>query len=1296
MSKTQTQVNSIIINQKKQLFLDVAQSRNTVPPNGQFNYQVYLKNISGNTITNVRILIINPYEIDISGVPSTGKGFKIGSLKNGQSVLLNIKARASIKGYYFVNFIAFGDSAEIQYKTLKVKCSLDKDIENVTHRINFYNFHPYESHYKLQASDYSEQVSQLTKVQAKPYGEKRDVFELRDNELDLYDQDIFLQNEDDISSMYIGRESFETSAKETYDGFNFQQIIKQINDNSKIVSATFLRTGNNEMETDLYQLYPNGFLHRFGLLKSEIYHRLGVIPRIVSSNDQLFRWSDRVSELPNIYPAQQIDHWDEKVWCGEAYTVWQCYTDKNQQKHYSELQIFTKERTAERYIEKAKEYNNYNNITGYTYEIRTNFYTQGIFFIEIPVKDIPTNFFFVNNDDLYAIIDNTKPLGMKGIIRYLIESDFNHNIEFNHTRRYIPHINLDLPDYDKLKYFIRSLKYKLNDDNSVSLNPNGKFTCNNGMFYLNQLFFAKDPDYNIVDNESNAKPLSTPEITLTKTNAYKNTAKLNLNDVNDLSELLIYDKNNIMFYKQLTSLYESKNQYNDSDELIIQSKAKPHSYYNCAQQTFDYDPKDDFNFVRLKAFTSNQYIENGLFISNGNKKHLISMQYIPSAKQYRIFYKKMSDINIVVEKEAYFNASSIFAEIERKDNQFLVILYVERDNLMYYFDSFLTNEIDNIGVLLRNTNVTEYCSNKISENVSFYHTEPHTISTNTMCKKPYYNCITTDQYDIIENQHNNINWDKLYRINEDDTSYAILQNRTNNNIQPNDITLYFNDLNIKEDSKVKDIIMTSYISTNNELDLETSTAQNINYILENKDNRYGTILEPSGFNHYRDNSLKFLENELSIADLNDNISDVEYYKKQIEINKNYNTNANYTNINGDYWTEVDFVNDLQIDSNDIRSIKLIIQGNNTSNQVTAVSELRTNQSSLKSVKTEINTGYFYKIIELPFSKKYDLNNLAIRFKFNELGHMIDIFDIKTQLNFVKKQNDNYKLSNYEDIHIPNNKFFTVNLLQNLDEAFVNNGLLINLHFNEIKQGQYIKIHSIKFDIIYEENASVFSIKSIPEGSVVSGNTNNCIMNGKIFDETISIEQLDHTERNTDGTYCHGIALEEAIYQSFVAQSNNISSIEINPNGYVGVPNSKIKISILSDYDKMPDKVLKEVIVNGWRKQNLNNETIKYNIYTDNLIIGNKYWFKIEVVSPNNGYYWLKYNKNAIVNYRLLYTKNGNVINGMSTLWFRIYSKNNFKEFQDLPVTSNNLQTFMTMLTIYDGNISNFKIQKVIN
>ena len=255
--------------------------------------------------------------------------YSIPTLKSGQSVLINLNdCLVMQEGYYHVSFVVMGDETEIQTRNLLIKCGYENDNSKTLHRIAFYNFTPYESAYMLGASDFSENVTQLTKIQTKPFEAYNQPFEMDELELDLYAQDIFLTNTDEIPSMYLGRESWESNMTEAFAGDTLINLIKQINKESDLVNIDLLRIGCNEMETNLQRIYPNGFIHRFGLMKSEFYKLLGIIPRIRSINDDLFRWA-RDEKEPEIYPKRENDKWNQKPWCGTGYYVYEHIRNDN-------------------------------------------------------------------------------------------------------------------------------------------------------------------------------------------------------------------------------------------------------------------------------------------------------------------------------------------------------------------------------------------------------------------------------------------------------------------------------------------------------------------------------------------------------------------------------------------------------------------------------------------------------------------------------------------------------------------------------------------------------------------------------------------------------------------------------------------------------------------------------------------------------------------------------------------------------------------------------------------------------
>ena len=56
----------------------------------------------------------------------------------------------------------------------------------------------------------------------------------------------------------------------------------------------------------------------------------------------------------------------------------------------------------------------------YRYEIHESIYDTGVFYVNIPINKIPSNFYLVKNEELYNIINRVKPYGTKPIINTLV------------------------------------------------------------------------------------------------------------------------------------------------------------------------------------------------------------------------------------------------------------------------------------------------------------------------------------------------------------------------------------------------------------------------------------------------------------------------------------------------------------------------------------------------------------------------------------------------------------------------------------------------------------------------------------------------------------------------------------------------------------------------------------------------------------------------------------------------------------------------------------------------------------
>ena len=94
------QLQSEIINQKKELIFKVEQTTNHVFPNEDYKYYIYLKNISGVPIENIRVKVNHASEI-IFNEEYDEDGYKnIGTLNSGDVRFIYLKANCQATGKY--------------------------------------------------------------------------------------------------------------------------------------------------------------------------------------------------------------------------------------------------------------------------------------------------------------------------------------------------------------------------------------------------------------------------------------------------------------------------------------------------------------------------------------------------------------------------------------------------------------------------------------------------------------------------------------------------------------------------------------------------------------------------------------------------------------------------------------------------------------------------------------------------------------------------------------------------------------------------------------------------------------------------------------------------------------------------------------------------------------------------------------------------------------------------------------------------------------------------------------------
>lgn len=1489
-------LKSTIINQKKKLFLYVTQSKDLVWPNKTYDYQVYVKNISGQTIKNLKIYITNPKEVVIEErderinylhslraiISSEEENFdeeyleniiqlinrddffertltseeifiieqeiqdttdslirdnkkpevfKIPTLKSGQSVVININDCLIMQeGYYYVNFVAMGDETEIKTQSLMIKCGYENDNKNILHRIAFYNFHPYESAYMQRASDFNENVTQLTKIQTKPFEAYNQPFEMDSLELDLYAQDIFLTNTDDMPSMYLGRENWESNLEEGFVGQSLINLIQKINKESNLVEIDFLRTGNNEMLTDFQQIFPNGFIHRFGLLKSEFYKLLGIIPKIYSINDDLFRWARRDDE-PVVYPKRENDKWNQKPWCGTGYYVYESKIENNKKAYTIERAIFTTKEDAEFYVNNLNTFNSLNFIEDIVYEIKKRDWLPGIFYVEIPLRDIPANFYIPDVDQIQAVIELVKPYGLKGYPRFVVNNEFIHQMTFSATPTISPYTMIDLGeeetfiDYhvrqkkyqqvmqdgietirlceyglqaDKISFvpslasffsyspkpsiyakFIQKIKYFLEDNevyahiypleraeklqelgiitirtnqdellsiiesdaikiDGIYLNADIKITdedddSESQSIYQEQKFYIQDiydgivtlPDEFLVvvnaqqnpDEQYNIMNLTSDFRVLCNTKQKSFDGQV-LNN-NSINNLLMKNPEDISFYIQNYHFVEDYEF--EAENIKIPLKYKTLNYYD-EETSVEIDLGYDFNnaeqnlinrpepsAIKLSKQPLPQHVNVNLLFSKADRTQDFIISYkLLYDDVYEISYKTYKKSEIVV-KEIVTQFDYILCEINNISlHKDLVKIYYGLGDKTYFITSFISDILSANGYQTRISLTNDLTLHSIFEfetegNLSFGNmTLLNTGGNNELqyphwylANKKYSNIISTDNYQIKEIPKQNTSWKNLYRINKDETSFALFENEASEKTQINDIELFLGDLNIPRNSVIDKIYTTVYADSREEVFVYPSYQTNTNII--NNISPISSMFNIKSYEIYTKNNQKYLYQQLSYYIEKDNENQIEYYKALIDASSRQNeiTNINFSKdtpmeISNNFWNEVSFDKTDNLKTSEVKSVYLILEGYNSSNNVEAESQLVNYDGVGNSTKINIDAGYFYKKIPINYDTKYDISELSIRFKFNNVQH-INLYNVKSEIFFTEAQNIERESISTEKFSINGLDKYSCILCENIDGDDVLNGLTIKLGFDSVQN--YLKIYSVVVNIIYHEKAFTNIIETSPDFNTVSG-ANTGTLRCNIFDEKVSdMRQDTYTTTKPNGEYDSGFVLDRRVYQAFTAEEDNITSIELRPNGKIGAPDRYLKVAILDNYDNLPNNVLKEVIIDMAKIKLIDNEAYKYNIYVNNLIIGDTYWFSIEPVDKTkNGAYRFLYNHYQVDNFKLLSTHNGDVINQHASLYFRLYSKQNNYSFNQLPYKfeiENDYTKDINLITeiqVYDGYI----------
>jgi hypothetical protein len=915
-------LQSLIINQRKEMFFNVTQDHTFVFPNQDNNYRATIKNLSGDKISNVYVRVINPNAIffkdfalvkDGEVVPGSNRGdfpdsmdqvYEIGDLPRNRLIVFDLEALVAAQGHHCVTFICWGDNTPVYTKTLCVGCGYVKPTLETKHNIIFYNFTPYQSHYQLRAGDYNQETTVLEKIQHRPYGWDSDPFKIKPGNESICDNFITAmenKNKDNLPAIHVPRENFGINIVEQYSGTNMQELFGRINKYSEYVKVEPIREGTNIFQNTFQPIYPNGLIHRFGLLKSELYHHTGVIPEIQNEDYRVFRWKPDTFYI-NEYPIPQSFYWNTKRWSGVLYNVNRIYLNEEStiiNKQF--IDSFDTNSRAREFIRNQVLSDKYiieelDDVYDIDYEISARYYDGGVFSVNIPVDRIPSNFFMLNNEELFGIIEKTKPYGLRPVIKYTKNLSVDLRPEFKLRQKWYPKISFMPFDFDRIKFWIFEKQYdyelrKFINKGQAYYDGFRDILDLRARVRINKL---KDVEYidTSIDSKISSKQLKT---------IYK------LNTIEDYLHLLNTD---LSFYK----MKQAQKLSNINKRIIIEAGTHPTlpstSFDNAPKVIVDIENGDTVSARRINNIDTNDFgfylkdfntVKTFTFTNKNNRYELSKNTYIGTKK---------TSSNTVVVKD--------FDEIAIELVNNYAVLYYSLNDKWFFFDSFKLTKLDEFGVFLYN--------NKINQNQIVF-------DVNTDCK---FSSMINDivqvslptYYDKLHQQTTNIQeipkisgnaWRNLFRLNSDESTFTLNENVTLNPVRPNGIKLSFKPENIPINSVIKEInlknlIKTStgkvsakvtglsdcYVPTISNINLDFLNVNNAAYIINQ---RTGTItldnfnISLTDGNHFViEGYNKGQKTEIVINNrITENI-DKGYFYKQIKINDN-KVNFRFKDVN---------------------------------------------------------------------------------------------------------------------------------------------------------------------------------------------------------------------------------------------------------------------------------------------------------------------------------------------------------------------------------------------------------------
>ena len=1142
--------------------------------------------------------------------------------------------------------------------------------------------------------------------------------------LDQYEE---AKNTKEHVYQYIGRENFAEDADEVFEAKTMADLFDKINKNSKYFQAQFFRSGTNNLLNDFMQLSPNGFFYRMGLLNSEIFHNYGVLPTYSYMSDKLFRWAPG-EDLPlDLIPQKQGMKWGEHVWAGKGWIIYRIptvqyaateeYAKKVRDNEITKNEVYigiddTKE-VAEEMVKKLEEWDEIkrreenSDIIKYNYYLVESLYEVGVFFIHIPISKIPSNFYLMKHEDLMTLVNKTKPCGTKAIINYVVEETFNQEIDFVFEPNHIQKIDFEEQIEINLDYFY----FVQNQFVIKKLECNGKtieYKSFSPTFIKLMNIFHSAPEFELLVGPPQLRQRSLLELTAeTEYEAVETKLDYSLNTIQELLELLYQNNYNNISFKLVGKDFSPFQKIPLTEQNNEFSKTKNENGHLCFK-----DHKQGFDALRFKTPNRSLFNKGEMSINLEiediyHNKHKISSRYNPDHGLDYITYSYTNIYdNEFIRKEGYEYVESINIIIEEvQDKKILIFMVEEKEeqgqpSVMHYFHHIIVQDI-----LKFTPHTIDF---KTNEKVLRYESVLYGLyldSKNVVFETPFVK--RSKKYSPKFLINDEASWKNIERINNDDDSYGYIKNLTNDYLYPGSFTLFYDDFNIPETAVIKKLSLKingkESSSYNN---IYVSTAYNVGYKTPNiNGNKIQT--EPGKIEcyHHTRESNEYYQSKLNsairkghkvfITKFSRLIDENIIFDEDIGTSISYLKEPNkYITINNQYWYELsEFDPALYNSLNEVESIKLVIEGYNTEAESTISIQTSYDTENSSEVTKSIPSGYFRKKIPLLYQNSYLLELLRVRFRFKSLNHDINIFDTRLEISFKNKQEEDIDYEEIGDINLRNRNILS--LLENHTNIAddLNNGVSVHLDFDDLKPGGYYNINSIVLEVIYQETDIDMILTNKQYQDEFYG-ISKSLINGELSDDAYlsggfynDVETMSQHESNI-GYENRGIQLKDSLYQMFETRDDNITGIEIFPHSFVGKPDEMIKIGLYENSFNTPGRLIKEIYADGWLKSNkqLKNLTsIKYNFNIEGLKIDTKYWFKIEVLNPEEAsYYVLKGINQSRPNFKLLAEENNNYINTFSNLKFTIYSKNISKSFNSLPAIQEYFDNPYIMIGLHKG------------